>query len=88
MDGTEQVEVEQSQDRTADFECPSSPRPAIKHIDVPSERIQPSPSAKNIGVIFDQHLSFDQHVTSIFKSSFFPFAQYNKDKGQLINNRH
>ena len=83
MGGTEQVEVEQAQDRTADFECLSSPRPAIKHIDVSSERIQPSLSAKNIGVIFDQHLSLDQHVTSICKSSFFHLRSIAKTRDSL-----
>lgn len=30
------------------------PRPSIEHIDISCERIQPSPSAKNIGVVFSR----------------------------------
>ena len=35
------------------------------------EQIEPSPSARNIGVIFDQHMSLEKHVTSTCKACFF-----------------
>ena len=55
MDGAEQVEVEQAQNRTADLSAHHRPRPSIEHIDlyiyISFDRIQPSSSAKNIDVI-------------------------------------
>ena len=57
MDGAEQVEVEQAQNRTADLSAHHRPRPSIEHVDlyiyiyISSGRIQPSSSAKNIDVI-------------------------------------
>lgn len=77
MDGAEQVKVKQAQDQTAAFECPLSPL-SIKYTDVSSERIQPSLLAKNIGVIFYQHLSLNQHVTSFCKSCFFHLRSITK----------
>ena len=47
------------------------PCPSINYTDVSSEQMQLSLSAKNIGVIFYQHLSLNQHVTSFCKSCFF-----------------
>lgn len=48
------------------------PPPSIEYIDVSGERIKPSPSARNIGVIFDEHMSLDKHVTNTCKACFFP----------------
>ena len=47
------------------------PRPSIDHLHVSNECIQPSTSARNIGVIFDQHMSLEKHVASICKACFF-----------------
>ena len=44
---------------------------SIEHIEISCEWIQLSSSAENIGVIFEQHLSLDQHVTSICKSTIY-----------------
>ena len=35
------------------------------------EQIEPSTSARNIGVIFDEHMSLEKHVTSTCKACFF-----------------
>ena len=55
MDGAEEVEVEQAQNRTADLSAHHRPCPSIEHIDlyiyISSDRIQPSSSAKNIDLI-------------------------------------
>jgi len=37
---------------------------------VSGEQIEPSPSARNIGVIFDEHMSLEKHVTSTCKACF------------------
>ena len=42
------------------------------------ERIEPSPSARNIGVIFDEHMSLDKHVTSTCKACFFYIKNISK----------
>ena len=47
------------------------PPPLIDHVDVSGEQIEPSTSARNIGVIFDEHMSLEKHVTSTCKACFF-----------------
>ena len=43
---------------------------SMESIQVASERIKPSHSTKNIGVIFDQHMYLDQHVANNMQSFF------------------
>ena len=45
--------------------------PTIECIRVDDECIYPSNSAKNIVVIFDQHINLEQQVASICKSAYF-----------------
>ena len=45
--------------------------PLIDYVDVSGEQIESSPSARNIGVIFDEHMSLEKHVTSTCKACFF-----------------
>ena len=40
-------------------------------ISVGNCRIVPSISARNLGVIFDNHMSFDKQINMIYKSAFF-----------------
>ena len=47
------------------------PLPLIDCVDVSGEQIKPSPSVRNIGVIFDKHVSLERHVTSTCKTCFF-----------------
>ena len=51
------------------------PPPLIEYVDVSGE---PSPSARNIGVIFDEQMSLDKHVTSTCKASFFHLGNISK----------
>jgi hypothetical protein len=48
--------------------------PAVEYIEVSNSRIQPSTSARNIGVTFDQHMSMDKHVTNICKNCSWPIS--------------
>ena len=41
------------------------PRPAINYLQISNECVQPFTSARNIGVIFDQLMSLEQHVISV-----------------------
>ena len=41
------------------------------NISVGNCRIAPSINARNLGVIFDNHMSFDKQINSICKSAFF-----------------
>jgi hypothetical protein len=47
------------------FRTPHQQCPLIDFIQVASDHIKPSYSANNIGAIFDQHMSLDQHVANI-----------------------
>ena len=42
------------------------------------EWIKPSPSARNIGVVFNEHLSLDKHVTNTCKACFFHLRNISK----------
>ena len=41
------------------------------NISVGNSRIAPLISARNLGVVFDNHMSFDKQINSICKSAFF-----------------
>ena len=47
------------------------PVPIVQEISVVSETIRSSQKARNIGVTFDNHFLFNDHVASICKSSFY-----------------
>ena len=49
------------------------PRPPLSSVDICVETVHVScsPSARNIGVIFDQSLCMVPHVNAVFQSSFF-----------------
>ena len=47
------------------------PRPILQEISVVNETIRSSQKARNIGVIFDHHFRFNEHIASICKSSFY-----------------
>ena len=57
--------------------------PAVEYIEVSNSRIQPSTSARNIGVTFDQHMSMDKHVTNICKNCFFHLRKIARIKEYL-----
>ena len=47
------------------------PMPVVQEISIVSETIRSSQKARNIGVTFDNHVLFNDHVASIWKSSFY-----------------
>ena len=59
------------------------PPPLIEYVDVSGEHIEPSPSARNIGVIFDEHMSLEKHVTSTCKACFFHLRKISKIRNCL-----
>ena len=59
------------------------PPPLIEYVDVSGERIKPSLSARNIGVIFDEHMSLDEHVTNTCKACFFHLRNISKIRDSL-----
>ena len=46
-------------------------RPLIRNVAVADVGIPPSTSAKNIGVIFDESMSLEQHVQNVCKTAFY-----------------
>jgi len=50
------------------------PRPAINYLQISNECVQSSTSARNIGVIFDQLMSLEQHVSSVCRKYAFPIS--------------
>ena len=58
-------------------------RPETNHLQVSNERIQPSTSARNISMIFDQHMSREQLVVSVCKVCFFHLRNISKIRNCL-----
>ena len=57
--------------------------PIIENIEVSNSTIQPSTSAYNIGVTFDEHMSMTKHITNISKSCFFHLRKIARIKDYL-----
>ena len=53
------------------FSSPYRPRPALDFLDIVSENVRCSTTARNIGVAFSNSLSMAPHVAAVCKSSFF-----------------
>ena len=47
------------------------PSPSFQSLCVGDESVAASQSARSLGVIFDEHMSFYAHVSSICRSSFY-----------------
>ena len=63
--------------------------PVIENIEASNSTIQPTTSAHNIGVTFDEYMSMNKHITNICKSCFFHLIKENSEnKGLSINVRH
>ena len=62
-----------TKDKSEDLVISSSyrPRPPLSSVDICNETVSCSPSARNIGVIFDQSLCMVPHVNAVCQSSFF-----------------
>ena len=57
--------------------------PVIENIEVSNSTIQPSTSAYNIGVTFDEYMSMNKHITNICKSCFFHLTKIARIKDYL-----
>ena len=53
------------------FSWSNRPRPALDFLDIVSENVRCSTTAKNIGVVFSNSLSMAPHIAAVCKSSFF-----------------
>ena len=81
IDVVQQAETEQRKDRVNDLKhaiLSAHPPPSIQYLNVSGEQIEPSPSAINIWVIFDEHMSLDKHVTNTCKACFFHLRNISK----------
>ena len=47
------------------------PRPSLEFVTVGHSPVSPTPSARNIGVVFDSTMNFEKHISEICKSAFF-----------------
>ena len=59
------------------------PRPAIASIQVGEETINHVPTVRNLGVLFDQVLSYDDHISQLCKSSQFHLRNIGKIRKYL-----
>ena len=59
------------------------PPALIEYVDVSGEHIEPSPSARNTGVIFNEHMSLEKHVTNTCKACFFHLRNISKIRNCL-----
>ena len=55
------------------------------NITVGNSRIAPSPSARNLGVIFDNHMCLDKQINSIRKSAFFHLRNIGSIRNMLTD---
>ena len=55
------------------------------NISVGNSRIAPSLSARNLGVIFDNHMSLDKQINSICKSAFFHLKNIGSIRNMLTD---
>ena len=55
------------------------------NISVGNSRIAPSISARNLGVIFDNHMSLDKQINSICKSAFFHLRNIGSIRNMLTD---
>ena len=59
------------------------PRPAIASIQVGEETINHVPTVRNLGVLLDQALSYDDHISQLCKSSQFHLKNIGKIRKYL-----
>ena len=57
--------------------------PVIENIEASNSTIQPTTSAHNIGVTFDEYMSMNKHITNICKSCFFHLRKIVRIKDYL-----
>ena len=59
------------------------PRPLVNSISFGGSVVQASPSARNLGVVFDNESSLDKHISAICKSAFFHLRRIAKIRSYL-----
>ena len=59
------------------------PRPLVNSISFGGSVVQASPSARNLGVVFDNESSLDKHISAICKSAFFHLRTIAKIRSYL-----
>lgn len=59
------------------------PRPPIGDFQICNDNISPSSAVRNIGVIFDENMSLEKHITSVCKSCFFHIRNISKIRKYL-----
>ena len=55
------------------FHAKQGPAPYLDCMQVASAELKPSEHARNIGVIFDPHVSLDRQIASVCKSAFYSY---------------
>ena len=71
MDAFQQAETKLDKSEVLVISSSYRPRPPLSSVDICNETVSCSPSARNIGVIFDQSLCMVLHVNAVCQSSFF-----------------
>ena len=68
------------------FSSKFRPRPCLSNVQIGSECIEHSNTIRNLGVLFDQTLSFGEHVNKLCKSSHYHLRNISKIRKYLDEN--
>ena len=68
------------------FSSKYRPRPYLSNVHIGSECIEQSNTVRNLGVLFDQTLSFGEHVSKLYKSSHYHLRSISKIRKYLDEN--
>lgn len=68
------------------FSSKFRPRPYLSNVQIGSECIEHSNTVRNLGVLFDQTLSFVEHVSKLCKSSYYHIRNISKIRKYLDEN--
>ena len=68
------------------FSSKFRPRPCLSNVQIGSECIEHSNTVRNLGVLFDQTLSFGEHVSKLCKSSHYHLRNISKIRKYLDEN--
>ena len=68
------------------FSSKFRPRPCLSNVQIGSECIQHGNTVRNLGVLFDQTLSFGEHVSKLCKSSYYHLRKISKIRKYLDEN--
>ena len=68
------------------FSSKFRPRPCLSNVQIGSECIEHGNTVRNLGVLFDQTLSFGEHVSKLCKSSHYHLRNISKIRKYLDEN--